>query len=614
MCQSVTDLDDFYMSDCWLDFVPTNNSSQKDPAPEKPKIKEIPKKHWKSNFRFEEVEKVEYTNETINVDIKSETDDADVEDSTDVPLYVSQRLRSRKKEKSSNISYATSFGKFKKDKLKIKSAKKKPCFESDEGRSNPKNIDASLLCKSQEDVDVFKPVAVVYESEEEFQGGFTDDSSSEISPNKDDATNIEEVPLNESECNVSNTNSLNTGTVLIKESPKIMIKLEENDLLSEIDSTPSKSRDKLSKSKVAENESPSDDGATPSAESLEGLSKGRVACAVCDKSYKYSSDLTKHMKKIHAGCDLDEFLKSQTADLSCKICNKQFNCRKNLNGHMSVHTLEKKLVHECELCNKRFSKAELLLNHVYEHTGVKSHTCETCGKQYTRMANLRIHVRVAHMQVSEHTCAICDRKFSRIEHLKNHMAMHTGLKKHECGTCGKKYTQVGNLQRHERVHTGNRPFLCQYCGVSFTQKTILVDHLAAVHTGGDIKQCHVCSKYFSHISRLRKHLREEHGQPAVGDNGQPAVGDNGQHVDDNGQCMVGDNRQRVVDNNGQHMVDNNGQRVVGDNGQRVVGDNGQHVVGDNGQHVVDDGQQVVLDNKQRLEENGQHLDKQTPHE
>ena len=129
----------------------------------------------------------------------------------------------------------------------------------------------------------FKPVAVIYESEEEFQGGFTDDSLSEISPNKDDATNSDEVPLNESECNVSNTNSLNIGTVLIKESPKVMIKLEENNSLSEIDSTASKSLDKLSKSKVAENESPSDDGATPLTESLEDLSKGRVACALCDE-------------------------------------------------------------------------------------------------------------------------------------------------------------------------------------------------------------------------------------------------------------------------------------------------------------------------------------------
>ena len=542
------------MSECWLDFVPTNNSSQKDPAPEKPKIKEIPKKLWRSNFQLEEVVKVECTNETFNVDIKSEAEDTDAEDSTKVPLYVSQRLRSRKKKKSSNISYADSFEKFKKDKLKIQRKKKKSCLESDEGRSNSKNIHATLLCKSQEDVDVLDPVAVGYESE--IQDEFTDDSSSEISPSKDDATNFDEVPLNASERSVSNAKSL-IGSVLIKSSKEI-IKLEENDLF-EIDSTPSESREKISESEVAENGLSSGDGAILS---TEDLSKSRVACTVCEKSYKYSSDLTKHMKKMHAGCDLDEFLKSQTADLSCKICNKQFNCRKNLNGHMSVHTLEKKLVHECELCNKRFSKAELLLNHVYEHTGVKSHACETCGKQYTRMANLRIHIRVAHMQESDHTCAICNRKFSRIEHLKNHMAMHTGLKKHVCGTCGKKYTQVGNLQRHERVHTGNRPFLCQYCGVSFTQKTILIDHLAAVHTGGDIKQCNVCSKYFSHISRLRKHLREEHGQ---------------------------------------HQVDDNGQHVV-------VGNNGQPVVND-GQHMVDNEQQVVLDNNmQRLEENGQRLD------
>lgn len=81
-----------------------------------------------------------------------------------------------------------------------------------------------------------------------------------------------------------------------------------------------------------------------------------------------------------------------------------------------------------------------------------------------------------------HVCLLCGKNFNRLANLRIHQRCHTGEKPYTCSHCGRRFSHSGNLQKHKRVHTGERPYQCPQCSKSFCQSSHLKKH-QMVHTG-----------------------------------------------------------------------------------------------------------------------------------
>ena len=145
--------------------------------------------------------------------------------------------------------------------------------------------------------------------------------------------------------------------------------------------------------------------------------------------------------------------KIHSLDWACDECDLRLNRKWNFKRHLlEVHGLE---FHEID-AQEETGRQEEQLTSVSAEKG--PFHCSSCKKIFTCLADLETHLSEHSLQQEEHTCDICGKMYSRNYKLQQHIKLEHMKEEamFPCTFCGKEFNRKDNLMRHERMIHGDK--------------------------------------------------------------------------------------------------------------------------------------------------------------
>lgn len=127
------------------------------------------------------------------------------------------------------------------------------------------------------------------------------------------------------------------------------------------------------------------------------------------------------VKNHHSKALITSFIGDK--NIACPTCGKLYSCVENLRLHMRYH-LPPSYTCSAAGCGKKFHQKVLWEHHEKKHTDVKPFNCEQCTSNFYSLRDLKRHFQRVHEKVTR-KCLLCEMQFSRKDKYRNHL-----LKKH----------------------------------------------------------------------------------------------------------------------------------------------------------------------------------------
>ena len=203
--------------------------------------------------------------------------------------------------------------------------------------------------------------------------------------------------------------------------------------------------------------------------------KGSYDCTICDKTFTFKKNLSRHITDVHEECKV----------FACYKCPKKFSRKQSLSRHLAAHEMKttspkvasfktakqneganntKKHKIKCKGCQ---FKGKSLLGHLKAKKDCQKFydmdLLERCAKELKkkkqaewesanrekRTKRMRNKKETCGDKSSTHTCNICDKVFTLENKLKRHINdVHNELKRYLCPDCPQYFSRKENLQKH----------------------------------------------------------------------------------------------------------------------------------------------------------------------
>ena len=199
------------------------------------------------------------------------------------------------------------------------------------------------------------------------------------------------------------------------------------------------------------------------------------------------------------------------AKFECTLCSVTFTNKTKYNCHMRRHPNDREKLFMCEQCGKMFPEKRHLVDHQTVHSDARPHVCTVCNLAFKVKSNMLKHM-LRHYQSDKLKCQHCGDQFDDSTKLNQHLLLHSDKGElHKCSICSKSFTKLYYLQKHMKRHSELKPHVCSYCGKAFRETTHLRDHVV-IHTGERRHQCSVCDKKFAQKGQLNNHMKVHSGE------------------------------------------------------------------------------------------------------
>ena len=206
-----------------------------------------------------------------------------------------------------------------------------------------------------------------------------------------------------------------------------------------------------------------------------------------------------------------KYFKNTEGRFPCNSCGKDFSTVKHLRIHINVNHEEKV---NCHLCGKPYPKWTLKAHIHRVHGKPKLKTlapCPKCGKILT-MDTLR-HAHKCEKDPDDlYSCDLCDFTTYYRESLRGHKERIHNPDTFPCEICGNLYTSAQSLRNHIKQVHDSGDLKCHLCDFQAKAKPYLDSHIRSVHNSSKSFMCAVCSFESENKQDLLSHMQLKHGQ------------------------------------------------------------------------------------------------------
>ncbi|CAH2269673.1 jg18933 [Pararge aegeria aegeria] len=226
---------------------------------------------------------------------------------------------------------------------------------------------------------------------------------------------------------------------------------------------------------------------------------GDITCAECSEIFTTVEQLHIHLWKIHKidlelptceVCGYKTFLRYRLRvhmkshgtfkAYACTVCQKKFKSSNQLSKHMLYHRRNGPPV-QCEVCQKGFTNVRLLSRHVATvHDKLKPFKCCECEYTAARKEELKLHMR-SHTGDKPYACDQCEYRSGDHNALRRHKKKHSNDSAYKCKYCP--YTAIQStrytahmLSKHPDLNSDG-VHCCPYCAFKSVNKDKYSVHL-----------------------------------------------------------------------------------------------------------------------------------------